>query len=419
MTKNSTISRTFFKVHLNHSVALFLMLLLSAFSGSSQTPIQVYTKKERGIEFVAKDSIFSTQFQFRMQNRIGYESVSMDDFTPESFEFRVRRLRLRMKGFIYNPKWTYHIQLSFSRGDMDWESTKSSVSNTSVNIIRDAIITYQFTPAFSMTVGQTKLPGNRQRVVSSGDQQFVDRSIVNSTFTLDRDCGIFLNYEKKYFRLKGAITTGEGRNVIKSDEGLSYTARLEILPFGKFTGNNDYVEGDLAREEKPKLSIAGSYNFNHLAVRSGGQLGTDLYAPVNMQNLHLDILFKYKGFAFYNEFCERIADEPVTYNADTSKFNTVYVGFGNLTQVSYLFKNNWEIAARYAFIAPFKNVYDNPTFSNINLNRENHLHLGVTRYLVGHRLKVQANITYNTKYNVQAVSSASKLGGYFQIELGI
>ncbi len=398
---------------------LMVLFLFIGFGASSQTPIQVYTKREKGIEFVAKDSLFSTQFQFRIQNRLGYESMSMTDFTPESFEFRIRRLRLRFKGFVFNPKWTYHVQLSFSRGDMDWESTKLSGTNTSVNIIRDAIISYQVTPSFGITVGQTKLPGNRQRVVSSGDQQFVDRSIVNSTFTLDRDCGIFLNYEKNYFRLKGAITTGEGRNVLKSDKGLSYTARLEILPFGKFTGNNDYVEGDLAREPKPKLSIAASYNYNALALRNGGQLGTDLYSATNMQNLHLDILFKYKGFAFYNEFCERISDKPVTVDVTGTKFSSVYVGVGNLTQISYLFKNNYEVAARYAFIAPFSSVYANTAYPTVNLNREEHLHVGVTKYIVGHRLKVQANVTYNTKRNIQAATSTSKLGVFFQIELGI
>jgi len=387
--------------------------------GFAQKGVQVYTNPQKGIEFVAKDSLFSTQFQFRMQNRIGYESTSMSDLTPESFEFRIRRLRMRLKGFVFNPKWTYHIQLSFSRGDMDWESTKPSNSNTSVNIIRDAVITYQMTKAFSITMGQTKLPGNRQRVVSSGDQQFVDRSIVNSTFTLDRDCGIFLTYEQNYFRLKGAITTGEGRNVLKSNKGLSYTGRVEILPFGKFTGNNDYVEGDLSREQKPKISIAATYNYNALAIRSGGQLGNDLYEAVNMQNLQVDFLFKYKGFAFYNEFCERIADKPVTVDATGLKTSAVYVGFGNLTQASYLFKNNYEIAARYAFVSPFRAVYANENFPTINLNREEHVHLGITKYIVGHRLKVQFNLTYNTKRNIQLVTSSSKLGGYFQIELGI
>jgi hypothetical protein len=39
--------------------------------------------------------------------------------------------------------------------------------------------------------GQTKLPGNNQRVVSSGSLEFTDRTINNSRFNIDRDFGLF------------------------------------------------------------------------------------------------------------------------------------------------------------------------------------------------------------------------------------
>jgi hypothetical protein len=42
--------------------------------------------------------------------------------------------------------------------------------------------------------GQTKLPGNNQRVVSSGSLEFTDRTINNSRFNIDRDFGLFLDY---------------------------------------------------------------------------------------------------------------------------------------------------------------------------------------------------------------------------------
>lgn len=394
-------------------------LLLNVGTAQTNKAIQVFTKNQNGIELVAKDSIFSCQFQFRMQNRFGYESKSDSDFTPETFEFRVRRLRLKLAGFVYNPKWTYKLQLSFSRGDMDWDASKPSAVNTSPNVVRDAVVSYHFNKHFSVTMGQTKLPGNRQRVISSGDQQFIDRSIVNATLTLDRDFGVFLNYEKPFFNLKGAITSGEGRNSNRSDKGLSYTGRIEILPLGKFTGKNDYVEGDLAREPKPKISIGGTYNYNVHALRNGGQLGEDLISPVNIQNVQLDALFKYKGFALYDEYCMRLADNPVTANADMTQVVTVFHGFGNLTQMSYLFKNNYEIALRYAFIKPYSSLYFNPDFPMVNVNRQDNYHLGVSKYINGHRLKVQANLTYNTKTNYQANSTGAKVGAYFQIELGI
>ncbi|MCE3297361.1 MAG: phosphate-selective porin [Crocinitomicaceae bacterium] len=400
--------------------ALFFSLFLFSLSGQTDKGIQVFTKNQNGIRLVAKDSLFSCQFQFRMQNRFGYESKSETDFTPETFEFRVRRLRLKAEGFIYNPKWTYKLQLSFSRGDMDWEGNKPSNINTSVNVVRDAVVSYNFTKDFSVTLGQTKLPGNRQRVISSGDQQFVDRSIVNATLTLDRDFGVFLSYDRPYYRIKGAVTSGEGRNSTRSDKGLSYTGRLEILPLGKFTGKNDYVEGDLEREQKPKISIAGTYNYNVHALRSGGQLGDDLFKPVNIHNVQLDVLFKYKGFAFYDEYCLRLAeDSPVTANADMTQFVNVFHGFGNLAQLSYLFKNNYEIAVRYAFIKPYSALYFNPDYASVNVNGQDHYHLGVSKYINGHRLKVQANLTYNTRTNYQLNSTSAKVGAYFQVEVGI
>lgn len=401
-------------------LCLFMLLIVFPSLAQPENPLRIFTKKERGIELIQKDSLFSMQFQFRMQNRAAYQSVSDEDFTPETFEFRTRRLRLKLKGFVYSPKLTYQLQLSFSRGDMDWEGPQNSTNNVSVNVVRDAAMYYQFTPALKLGFGQTKLPGNRQRVISSGDQQFADRSIVNAIFTIDRDFGFFGTWDKKYVILKGAITSGEGRNSNRSNKGLSYTGRVEILPLGKFTGENDYVEGDLQREQKPKISIGATYNYNALAVRQGGQLGNDLYSPVNIQNLQLDFLFKYKGFAFYNEYCQRIADNPVTVShTDPTLLRAVYVGFGNLTQASYLFRNNYEIAIRYAFVTPNKTIYDNPDHLSLNEKRQEHIHLGVSKYLYGHRVKVQGNLTYQTTQNLRAATGLNQVGAIFQVELGI
>ena len=389
----------------------------------SQNPLNVFTKREKGIEVVQKDSLFSIRFQFRMQNRVGYFSQFNDseekfDYTPESFDMRVRRLRLAMRGFVLNPKFSYYIQLSFSKADMDWESTSTSVYNTSPNIVRDAMFFYEPVKGLKVGFGQTKLPGNRQRVVSSGNLQFYDRSIVNATFTLDRDFGLFATFDKNYFRIKGAITSGEGRNSTKTDKGLNYTGRIEFLPFGKFTGDNEDCEGDLAREASPKLSLAAGYNYNVNAVRSGGTLGSDLYSGVNAQNLHADLLFKYKGFALMSEYCNRIVDTPVTMNED-GKLRAVYNGYGSNTQISYLFKNNIELAARYSFILPNKNIYDNPDFSSVNEKRQDQIHVGISKYLYGHRLKVQGNLLYNMTRDLQTQAQKNQIGAVFQVELGI
>lgn len=397
---------------------IFSVLMIHA--QNSQLPLTVVATKGKGLGIVTADSSFSLNFQFRVQNRAAYVSKSEDDLSPESFEFRVRRLRLKFDGFIYNPKLSYYIQLSFSRGDMDWKGTDNSINNHSPNIVRDAVIFYKPVPKLRLSFGQTKLPGNRQRVISSGDQQFVDRSIVNATFTLDRDFGFFAHYTTKYLILRGALTSGEGRNSVSSNSGLSYTGRIELLPLGKFTGSNDYSEGDLEREPKPKVSIAATYNFNDLALRQAGQLGNDLYQARSLKNTEVDILFKYRGWAWYNEFMTRHTNNAITVNpADTTKLRTIYVGEGYLSQLSYLFKNNYEVAARYCTTIPFSTIYNNAKYPSLKERRLEQIELGITKYLQKHRLKVQANVVYGKYTNMVNKSNTGFWSGIFQIELGI
>jgi hypothetical protein len=302
---------------------------------------------------------------------------------------------------------------------MDWDMTQSSTVNTSVNIVRDAVIYYEPISSLKFGFGQTKLPGNRQRVVSSGDQQFADRSIVNATYNIDRDFGFFGAFSKNYFNVQGALTSGEGRNTNQSNSGLSYTGRVEVLPFGKFTGKNDYVEGDLEREQKPKLSIGGTYNFNDDAVRLGGQLGKDLYTKTDITTIAVDAVFKYKGFAFYGEFMQRGASNPITYNSDTTKTSTVVDGFGYNAQLSYLFKSNWEVAARYSEVTPSAAVFNNQDFLMVNEKKNQHIQIGVTKYLYGHRVKVQGNLVYQLTTDQRLNTTTGKYAAIFQIELGI
>jgi phosphate-selective porin OprO/OprP len=404
---------------------LVLLLMLVSFPGLAQDSklgIQTYARKGKGVGLVTTDSLFSLNFQFRMQNRAMYSSKTDTDLTPESFEFRVRRLRMKFTGFVYNPKLTYYIQLSFSRGDMDWRGFDNSKVNSSPNVVRDAVIYYNPNPRLRLGFGQTKLPGNRQRVVSSGDQQFYDRSIVNANFTIDRDFGFFAHYTTKYLILRGAVTSGEGRNAILSNSGLATTGRIEFLPFGQFTEENDYVEGDLAREKTLKVSLATTYSHNERALREAGQLGNDLYENRSMNAFEVDLLSKYKGWAWYSEFMNRTAENPITINPDnSSQFSAIYTGFGVMSQMSYLFKNNVEIAGRYATTKPSSDLYDNPAATTASLNNQvENYELGVTKYLMGHRLKVQGGIMYTEQTDLKLNSFTDAYwSAVFQIELGI
>jgi hypothetical protein len=366
----------------------------------------------KGIQYQSKDSLFYTNFRFLMQNRLGYQNI-LDNIENDKFEARIRRLRMRMDGYIYTPRISYSIQLAFSRGDQDFDDTGIA------NIVRDAVLFYNFSDDFYISFGQNKLPGNRQRVNSSGSLQFADRSLVNSNFTVDRDFGISLNLSKKLgnipFNAKAAISTGEGRPVNTTDDGLAYTGRLEFLPLGDFTNDNDYSEGDLEREEMPKLSIGGGYSYNDRTVREGGQTGKFIQDPFTLKTAFADAIFKYQGFAYQAEYMRRDIDNPLntTDEGDESVPTAAYKGWGLNQQTSYLLNHGYEIAARYTFLQPHRQIA-------IFEQQTEVLEIGLTKYLKAHRLKFQVNANYTVKngdYNNG--NQKNSIGGIFQVELGI
>ncbi len=384
-------------------------------SKSKATP---YFSNKSGIGFAAPDSSYSLNLRFRIQNRILMNTLSDEDLTPESWEARVRRCRLSFTGHVVNPKISYYLQLSFSRGDMDWSDVDASKLNTSPNIVRDAMVYYKPTKHLQIGIGQTKLPGNRQRTTSSGSLQFYDRSIVNANFTTDRDFGIFLNHTLKFAKrsviiTKLAISNGEGRNSVSGNSGLAYTGRVEIQPFGAFTDNGDYFEGDLAREEKPKFAIAGAYQFNDMAVRTSGQLGKDLLGTRSFNVYMADLVFKFKGLAITSEYIRRDTEGDPTVLGTDNKTRTILTGDGINTQLSYCTKKMWEVAVRHSLVSPHKDV--------LKSYAENEQYgLGISKYLNKHKVKLQGNIFYNRERDLSKNIDRNKyFFAVFQVEIGI
>lgn len=381
---------------------------------------------KQGIGLVMPDSSFSINFRFRIQNRVGVAAEDDNLSNITETDFRVRRMRLRAEGFMLNPRLTYNFQLSFTRADQDWDNSGVPL------VLRDAMINYDVTKHFRIGMGQGKLPGNRQRVVSSGDIHFTDRSIVNGAYTLDRDIGLFSTYrlnlgKMPFVLLKGAITAGEGRGIANTKEfsntvlpngGLAYTGRIEFLPLGEFTNRGDYFEGDVEREKEPKISIAATYHYNDRAIRTQGQLGKALYATRSFVGTNLDFLFKYGGWALSGEYISRSMDKGQNAITKRTASDSVYVlvGSGINTELGYTFKNMWEVVGRYAVTTPDKAIYK----VGKDGYRNQEYCLAFVKYLKKHRVKVVNEFSYYKRSDVVSGSKQSGLLGFkCQVELGI
>lgn len=341
---------------------------------------------------VGEDSSWTMKVGLRMQ-LLG-TSVWEDGESNET-SFLARRARLKFDGYAFSPKLKYKIELGLSNRD---QSGASEFTSNAPRYILDAQLRWNFHQNFEIWFGQGKLPGNRERVISSGNLQQVDRSLLNSRFTIDRDFGFQLRHRfnlSDQFVVKEifSLAQGEGRNVTTGNlGGHQYTGRIELLPFGNFTSKGDYVGADLKREETPKLALGVSYDHNNNAVKTrsnqGSYMVTDTgFFETNINTLFIDAMFKYDGFSLMAEYADRDAEDPFAKNSDGSLTgDEVQVGKGLNIQTGYLFKNNIEISGRYTHIELDQNI--------TGKNPESQYTLGLSKYIVGHKLKVQTDLSH-------------------------
>lgn len=343
------------------------------------------------INFTAADSSFTVKFAPRIQTR--FQSAWNHDgsnYGDAEYNFLVRRARFKFDGWAFSPKLKYKFELGLSNRDI---SGASVYNRNTPRYILDAVVMWHFAPGFELWAGQTKLPGNIERVISSGNLQLIDRSILNSKFNIDRDMGIQLRYKHKIgqmlVREKLALSQGEGRNITEGNlGGLQYTSRVELLPFGNFAKKGDYSQSDLVRESSVKLMIAATYDLNQNAVKNRSNMGSYMILDdgslfeTDITTIFMDAMLKYRGFSIMAEYADRSAAEPTPFAGSS---NVVQVGNATNIQASYLFKNNFELTGRHSSIS-----YGAVT----GKGNEVVYTAGASKYVVGHKLKIQSDLSF-------------------------
>jgi hypothetical protein len=384
-------------------ITISLCLLLTSIGALAQSV--TYPSLGKGIKIIAEDSTLSMKINVRMQNllEVDYNKVSNETDT----RLLVRRWRLKFGGYAVSPDLRYKLELGFSNRDQG-NSATGAFGNSGSNIILDAVVKYFLFEDFDIWFGQTKLPGNRERVISSADLQFVDRSVLNSKLNIDRDAGIQIRYKfGNDFVVKPifSLSLGEGRNItVDNAGGFAYTFRTEFLPFGDF---DDYVSSAHKFYDEHKLAIGGTFSFNDGTNRQGGQIGSFVYDTSgtlvhnDMYSYFVDLHYKYKGISVMTEVAKKEVDLLIP---DLVKnFRT---GESVNFQVGYLFDNYWELAGRYSYIRP-----DN---SSSDINELTEYTFGISKYLAKHKLKLQTDFSYFDNFDLD---DKTTFRYRFQVEL--
>jgi phosphate-selective porin len=305
----------------------------------------------KGFEFNTRDNRFLLQIQSRLQFRFStpqdQDPITFDDFGDEkNAQFKINRARLKIGGHAYQPWIKYYLE---------YELAQSNLLNFTIKLEKWEWLRLQ--------VGQWKVEYSRERLISSGEQQMVDRSVINRPFTIDRQQGVGV-----YGHLEGngaadfsywaAALTGTGRGSTTNDD-------QHLMYFGRFQWNflGDLLEfegGDMAIHERPSALVAVSAVTNRspytrFSQAGGGSLeGYENGQPgqyrVNQTNI--ETAFMYRGLSWQSEVhWKEIIDKMD--NDQTDILHGYYV------QVGYFFHESFgwwpkplELAARNAGYDP-------------------------------------------------------------------
>ena len=346
-------------------------------------------KPGTGLTFTSKNERFELATRLRAQFRYTLQNDNESGETTHGLT--IRRARLQFKGHVFNKNNKFKTELALSPRDMGFDGTV-----THRTPILDWYFDFTYFRDFTLRIGQYKVPYSRQRVVSSGDLQLVDRSIANGEFNLDRDIGFdvrskdFLGLDK--LRYYAGMYFGEGRDQYRpTNFDMFYLARVEVLPFGIF---KDYKEADFERSLRPRLSLGAAYAFVDGAVGNRGILGSTPSdgGTTDYHNVTADLMFKIGGFSafgdvFYRQGRRDFGDAVVVDDAGVESPAPREMprdGIGWSGTAGYMIPRvPFELAARYAQVVGVGNA--------TSLTRRDEVGGGLSYYFAGHPLKLQAD----------------------------
>ena len=185
----------------------------------------------------------------------------------------------------------------------------------------DLRVTFQPNDAFWVRAGQWKPEYNRERRDSSGGQQFVERSIVNREFTIDRQQGVMA-----YGRVGAGsamdfsgwlgVLGGAGRDRFNDGGQPMRMARLQWNPNGEVL---EFSQSDLKRREHPvgSIAVAGLRNrsrYTRFSSDGGGELDgyvegiADQYA---IEQWLFETALQWHGFSWQQEWHHKQIDDRV------------------------------------------------------------------------------------------------------------
>jgi hypothetical protein len=298
----------------------------------------------------------------RMLNRVQIRWRDNDN-VGEGGEFRIRRAKTELTGWVLSEHLTYELQLSWA-GPEPGASTQTP--------LEDFILSWDASKdgRYKLTVGQFKVPLGRQEMTSSGKLQFLDRDLLSFEFTRGRDIGIQLEgalYEGKLEYMAGIFNGNPASRLGNDNDKYQYNARVMFQPWGAVK----YSESDFESSDKPLLAVAVA--FEHNDARRKGSGATPSFDEKSVI-FGVDASFKYRGASAFGEFFfrEKTPVSGPSYNSPGFHFQAGY----------FIMKDRLEAALRLAEWDPSEDMVN---------DRQTEWGVAINYFIRKHGLKLQGD----------------------------
>jgi phosphate-selective porin OprO/OprP len=369
---------------LHATFALFFVLAgtncVAAEESTEELPASKFSYGKQGWQFDDGTGNNFLWFGVRAQTRWSDTKFDAQELPGEpntsSSELAVNRGRLKLGGHLIRPAFAVYTEYDLVDSRL-----------------LDLRATYKFADSLSIRIGQWKSEFNRERIDSSGKQQFVERSVVTPWFTIDRQQAIMASgrfakgshIDTSYWFgwLSGA---GRGGDTSKA-EGL-WLARAQWNFDGRVLG---FSQSAISRPDKPTGSVAvaavsGRSGFTEFSSAGGGQMPgfsngeSDQY---RIQQFMFETSYKHGGFSWQQEMHWKTVDD--TLGGETRDLIGGYAQAGMFfSEVFESFPEPMEMAIRFAIVDP------NRALSNYS---EKEFTLASNWFFNGHRNKLTLDLS--------------------------
>ncbi|MDO3378489.1 OprO/OprP family phosphate-selective porin [Geoalkalibacter halelectricus] len=337
-----------------------------------------YYRPGRGITVESRDGNYTAHIGGRLQVRYTYTDVD-DSAKEDTSNFNIQRMRVSMRGNVYNPNLYYQWQHDFGGGGGA--------------TLKDAVLGYKFMDELSVQAGQFKAPTSRQQLTSSGSQMFVDRSLADGFFNLGRDRGIMARgaFADNLVEYMAGVFNGNGENRSNPENNHLWALRVDVNPLGRFA-----MDEPSFNEPRPLLNLGasiatttvttadqGNGNNNSGLLRNAVGLNNLVIGPnedVDVWTATLNAHFKWMGLSAAAEyyFANIDPDGHSDWDAD-----------GYYLQAGYqIIPETLELALRYSAV----DSTDSSAPTAVRFD-QNQFQIAAGYYYKKHRAKIQADYT--------------------------